>query len=312
MADALMFTLFAFMFVGPLVLAIAGGVLLHLTRSWPLLRTTLLLLIPHLFFCGLFLASLSHVPGEGFSSFGYRLSVDEVYRFIFALSAGWFIVLVFLQMPALYFVQPPGVRSWVISTRASLAAAGLVFVLLAAAFWPVTDLSLARLPRTEEWLTLLPSDSMSLYFIRDGQVYKGNLTADRFLPLRHVTDPLDELMFFGTEPGRGEVWLVNRGARVELVEPTENSDRWIPSDAAHAAFFHGYGPAGDLHVPPTFALASPFFRWEAGRENVFPTGELIFELGNRIFFYSTKTQKLAFLSEGRSPLLIVKKAPPKN
>ncbi|MEQ1879303.1 MAG: hypothetical protein ABL958_21890, partial [Bdellovibrionia bacterium] len=188
MADALMFTLFAFMFVGPLFLALVEGTVLHRKFGFSLLRSIFTLVFPNLIFAGLFMAALKFRSGWGFSSWGVDPRVENLEATFWGLALFWLVAFAVLTLPAMYFVIERGQRSAKLLLKATALSSIVSAVVFALSLWPVTEMSVAIPERTDNFVSLLPAENFDLYFVFEGKVWKADLIAGKFEPVKDIGD----------------------------------------------------------------------------------------------------------------------------
>jgi hypothetical protein len=305
MVDALMFSLFGLLFAGPLFFSIVGGVILHKKFGSQLFRSIAFLILGLLFYAGLFMSTLKYSPSWGFSSFGVEPHLENVRVTLFALTLGWYVILIVSILPFVHMSFLKEKRDFKTSAKSALYAGSAVFAGLIFASIPATNTTLLFPDYTADWLPLLPGESFDLYFISEGKVFRTNLTSQTNEELSNATEEGSELFFRSREKGETEILIRNLRGEVPLLK-TKVSERLIASDFGEQEALIGYKPTAETFVAPALQLATPLMRWLNGRDNMFPGGEIIFEIGQKIFVYNWKMRKISFLRNGTSPLLILK------
>ena len=306
MADALMFSLFAFLFVGPLFFAIVGGLILHKVHKIAIARSIALLISPFLLFAGGFASSLKHKFGWGFSNFGVDPELNRLAIVIAGLTLFWLVVLFVLLVPFCHKAFEKEDRSLRKTLKAAGAVAGVAYFILILAFLPASNFTILKPDLSEDWTDVIPPENLTVYFIDESKVWKSDLTSGKFEPIKDLDFDDGDLFFVRETENSGQVIASNPRGRDVAVEKAEFSDKMISTDRGEQASLMAYKPSGELFVPPMLLLASPLIRWHNGRDNMFPSGEVLFDLGGRIYFYNPKNSKIYFVRRGRSPLLIIR------
>jgi hypothetical protein len=305
MADALMFSVFGFVFAGPFVLAIAGGVVLSLVYKIPVLKCVVFLLVPAFVLSGLYLSNVKSSADFGFTLFGANPELKDLKWYLLLSTVAVVSLIYALTVPAIHFLFKKR-KSWSTTLKAAVICTMVFVLMFALCFFRVTETTILKAEYVSDYSQILSDQSARLFFIQDGQVKSGTLF---FKDFKRVAPAIEgtKLSLIEGEKNSAELWLTEKGALLEKIEHFNNLKPFGLTDLKPYFYEISYLQAPSFRAEPLFRLATPFIRWINGNENQFPNGSMVFELGEQIMFYNAEVNQMAVVAKGTSPILILTK-----